>query len=186
MTELFLSSTHIPATLLASFIKRLARLSLNASPSAIVMTIPFIYNILKRHPALMVMIHRDPNPGGPFEDPFDPSEPNPINTHALDSSLWEIASHRTHYHTAVSTLARIFEEPFTKPGFAMEDFLDHTYSTLIETDTKRRVKKDPPLSMELELQSKQLPELFPRAAPATEEEEAVRDIVGEFWVFGGS
>ena len=49
---------HLPATLLASFVKRLARLSLNASPSAIIMVIPFTYNILKRHPALMVMIHR--------------------------------------------------------------------------------------------------------------------------------
>lgn len=76
MTDLFLSSTLValvcsiwllltrkllsllPLTLLASFVKRLARLSLNAPPSAIVMIIPFTYNILKKHPALMVMIHR--------------------------------------------------------------------------------------------------------------------------------
>ena len=51
-------SSHLPATLLASFIKRLARLSLSAPPAAIIMLIPFTYNILKRHPALMVMIHR--------------------------------------------------------------------------------------------------------------------------------
>ena len=48
----------LPANLLASFVKRLARLSLNAPPAAIVMIIPFTYNILKQHPALMVMIHR--------------------------------------------------------------------------------------------------------------------------------
>ncbi|KAG6912246.1 hypothetical protein DXG01_016001, partial [Tephrocybe rancida] len=58
MTELFLSSTHLPANLLASFIKRLSRLSVNAPPAAIVMIVPFTYNILKRHPALMAMIHR--------------------------------------------------------------------------------------------------------------------------------
>ncbi|TEB04125.1 CBF-domain-containing protein, partial [Coprinellus micaceus] len=63
MTELFLSSTHLPATLLASFIKRLSRLSLSAPPAAIVMIIPFTYNILKKHPALMVMIHRDGDSG---------------------------------------------------------------------------------------------------------------------------
>lgn len=53
--------SHLPATLLASFIKRLSRLSLNAPPAAIVMIIPFTYNVLKRHPALMVMIHRVPD-----------------------------------------------------------------------------------------------------------------------------
>jgi U3 small nucleolar RNA-associated protein 19 len=47
-------------TLLASFIKRLARSSLSAPPAAIVLIIPLTYNILKRHPALMVMIH-NPN-----------------------------------------------------------------------------------------------------------------------------
>jgi U3 small nucleolar RNA-associated protein 19 len=76
LTELFLSSTyaviirilwkyltrlrvrHLPAALLASFVKKLSRLSLTAPPAAIVIIVPFVYNILKRHPALMVMIHR--------------------------------------------------------------------------------------------------------------------------------
>ena len=48
---------HLPSTLLASFVK-LSRLLLTAPPAAIVMVIPFTCNILKRHPALMVMIHR--------------------------------------------------------------------------------------------------------------------------------
>lgn len=52
--------SHLPAILLASFIKRLSLLSLNAPPAAIIMIIPFTYNVLKRHPALMVMIHRAP------------------------------------------------------------------------------------------------------------------------------
>ena len=63
-------------------------------------------------------------------DPFDPNEPNPMLTNALDSSLWELYTQRSHYHSAVSTLARIFEEAFTKPNYALEDFLDHTYSTV--------------------------------------------------------
>lgn len=58
---------HLPAALLASFVKRLSRLSLSAPPSSIVMTIPFVYNILKRHPALMCMIHRDGAAPEPFE-----------------------------------------------------------------------------------------------------------------------
>lgn len=120
------------------------------------MIIPFTYNILKRHPALMSMIHRtneqdNENGASPssyslveqcyhslvacffhicFTDPFDPLEVNPIKTEAIQSSLWELYSHRNHYHSAVSTLAKIFEEAFTKPNYAMEDFLDHTYGTV--------------------------------------------------------
>jgi len=91
----------------------------------------------------MCMIHRDGEVSAPIEDPFLAEEPNPNLTNALDSSLWELYSHKNHYHAGVSTLARIFEEAFTKPSYPMEDFLDHTYATLIEGELKRRIKKDP-------------------------------------------
>jgi U3 small nucleolar RNA-associated protein 19 len=176
LTELFLSSTHLPATLLASFVKRLSRLSLNAPPAAIIMVIPFTYNILKRHPALMVMIH---NNSGTDTDPFIADEPNPNSTNALDSSLWELHSHIHHYDSAVSTMARIFSEAFTKPGYSMEDFLDHTYGTLIETEVRRKIKKEPALAMELRK------DLFPMADAAnTNDGSAGRDAVNELWVFG--
>jgi len=66
----------------------------------------------------------------PLTDHFLPNESNPNLTHALESSLWELHSHRDHYHSAVSTMARIFEEAFTKPAYPLEDFLDHTYDTV--------------------------------------------------------
>lgn len=91
------------------------------------MIIPFTYNTLKRHPALMTMIHR---PDGDSADPFDPAEPNPLLTRAIESSLWELTSHKDHYLSGVSTLTKIFSEAFTKPGYSMEDFLDHTYGTV--------------------------------------------------------
>ena len=98
----------------------------------------------------MRMIHRDGEDSEPFEgaqlllflpafsrlhlviriDPFLADEPNPNLTNALDSSLWELHSHKNHYHAGVSTLARVFEEAFTKPSYPMEDFLDHTYATV--------------------------------------------------------
>ncbi|KAI0091728.1 ribosome biogenesis protein Noc4 [Irpex rosettiformis] len=149
MTELFLSSTHLPVSLLASFVKRLAQLSLHAPPAAIVMIIPFTYNILKRHPALMVMIHRIDETYEATNDPFNASEPNPTLTNALDSSLWELHTQKSHYHAAVSTLARIFEEAFTKPNYTLEDFLDHTYSTMYETEARRRIKKEPAFAFDL-------------------------------------
>ncbi|KAG5642180.1 hypothetical protein DXG03_003443 [Asterophora parasitica] len=133
MTELFLSSTHLPSNLLASFIKRLSRLSLTAPPAAIVMVIPFTYNVLKR----------------------------------------------------VSTLVKIFSEAFTKPSYAMEDFLDHTYGTLYDAEANRKIKKEPALAMEV---GKRV-ELFP-VEHAQEEDlddmdlvTAGGDAVGDLWVF---
>jgi len=175
MTELFLSSTHLPATLLASFIKRLSRLSLNAPPSAIIMIIPFTYNILKRHPALMAMIHRAQDIDCSEMDQFDANESNPNITGALQTSLWELHSHRNHYHSGVSTLARIFEEAFTKPGYSMEDFLDHTYGTLFDAESKRRIKKEPAVAMELK--SNTLLSIGPASA-------TTGDLVSDLWVFG--
>ncbi|GAB1518716.1 Maturation and nuclear export of 40S ribosomal subunits interacting protein [Rhizoctonia solani] len=172
LTDIFLSSTHLPAAILASFIKRLARLSLTAPPAAIIMIIPFVYNVLKRHPALMVMIHRVDNEAE--LDPFDEKETSPLRTNALESSLWELVSHRDHYLSSVSTLAKIFSEAFTKPSYALEDFLDHTYATLFETEAKRKLKKDPAVALEAAAN------LFPASALG---EGQTSDVVSELWVF---
>lgn len=53
---------HLPAYLVAAFIKRLSRLALTAPPEALLMVIPFICNLFRRHPACKVLVHR---PGGP-------------------------------------------------------------------------------------------------------------------------
>ncbi|KAF5375700.1 hypothetical protein D9615_009364 [Tricholomella constricta] len=190
MTELFLSSTHLPSNLLASFVKRLSRLSLTAPPAAIVMVIPFTYNVLKLHPALMSMIHRT-DVDDPSNDPYLSNEENPLNTQAQLSSLWELFSHRSHYHSGVSTLVKIFSEAFTKPSYAMEDFLDHTYGTLFDTEAHRKIKKEPALAGDVRKGRK----LFPVADAAEaanaeggeeEDEDAVGaegDPVNELWVF---
>ena len=58
LPSLTVECSHLPAALLASFIKRLSRLSISAPPAGIIMVIPFVYNTLKQHPALMYMINR--------------------------------------------------------------------------------------------------------------------------------
>lgn len=78
----------------------------------------------------MVMIHRTEDMTSGVSDLFNASEPNPTLTNAIESSLWELHIQKQHYHSAVSTLARIFEEAFTKPSYSLEDFLDHTYTTV--------------------------------------------------------
>jgi len=111
----------------------------------------------------MVMIH---NPTSDFEnDVFDPDQKSPLLTNAIDSSLWELASHQEHYLPSVATMARIFRDAFTKPSYAMEDFLDHTYTTLFEAETRRTIRKEPAL-------------LFEFRSPGKDEDE-----VTTFWQF---
>mgnify|MGYP001169933153 FL=1 len=139
LCDLFLSSTHLAAKLVASFIKKLARLSLAASSPAVVIVIPFIYNLLKRHPTCMVLL-QNTTADAQYNDTFDDSEKNPLNTGAMGSSLWELETLMSHYHPNVATLAKMFGEPFRKPSYNMEDFLDWSYLTLLESEKTRKYK----------------------------------------------
>lgn len=133
LLETFLDSTHLPAVLVASFIKRMARLALRAPPAGIVVVVPMIYNLLQSHPTCTFMIHRN----NPFEvdaqqwgDPFKPKEEDPMTTNAIESSLWEIVTLQSHYHPNVAAIAKIISQPFTKQAYNLEDFLDHSYDTV--------------------------------------------------------
>ena len=133
LLDTFLTSTHLPAALVASYVKRLARLSLFAPPSGIVVVVPWIYNLLKSHSSCTFMIHRNGDicqKEGNCGDPFREEEPNPMETRALESSLWEIQMLQSHYHPNVATLAKIISEQFTKQAYNPEDFLDHSYGTV--------------------------------------------------------
>lgn len=108
----FLSSTHLPAALVASFIKRLARLTLSAPPSGIVIVVPWIYNLLKNHPTCTFMIHRKPEHAATLtadgmDDPFNMEEADPMETDAIESSLWEIHTLQAHYHPNVAAIAKV-------------------------------------------------------------------------------
>jgi U3 small nucleolar RNA-associated protein 19 len=136
--DTFLASTHLPAVLVASFIKRLSRLTLNAPPGGVVAVVPWIYNLFKKHPTCTFMIHRGAttaearenleNEG--MDDPFLPDEGDPMKTLAIESSLWEVVMLQSHYHPNVATLAKIISEQFTKQSYNLEDFLDHSYGSV--------------------------------------------------------
>lgn len=138
LLDTFLASTHLPAGLIASFIKRLGRLCLHAPPSAVVAIVPLIYNLLKRHPPCNFMIHREVHRADVKEmlvnagmkDPFRTDETDPMVTGAIDSSLWEVETLQSHYHPNVATIARIISEQFTKQRYDVEHFLDHSYGTV--------------------------------------------------------
>ena len=138
LLDTFLASTHLPAVLVASFLKRLSRLALHAPPSGIVPVIPWIYNLLKKHPTCTFMIHRETRGSEAKEileneglaDPFLMDEEDPMETKAMESSLWEIVMLQSHYHPNVATLAKIISEQFTKQAYNLEDFLDHSYGSV--------------------------------------------------------
>ncbi|KAI3398292.1 hypothetical protein diail_9515 [Diaporthe ilicicola] len=157
LLDIFVASSHLPAALVASFIKRLARLSLNAPPSAIVTIIPWMYNLFKKHPTTTFMMHRVPrtdeekerlaNEG--MEDPFDPDMQDPMETRAIDSCIWEIVQLQSHYHPNVATIAKIVSEQFTKQIYNMEDFLDHSYASLLEAEMGKNIRKAPVVEFQI-------------------------------------
>jgi U3 small nucleolar RNA-associated protein 19 len=130
LLDVCLGSTHLPAALVASFIKRLSRLALRAPPAAIVIAIPWIYNLFKMHATCTFMMHRVVGKDEPVEDPFDMEEEDPMLTGAIDSCVWELVSLQSHYHPNVATLAKIISEQFTKQQYNMEDFLDYSYASV--------------------------------------------------------
>ncbi|KAK8087967.1 hypothetical protein PG997_002928 [Apiospora hydei] len=151
LLDTFLNSTHLPAVLVASFIKRLARLSLNAPPAAIVSIVPLFYNLFRKHPSTTFMMHRVPrtkeekalieNEG--WNDPFDMAESDPMLTNAIDSCIWELVQHQSHYHPNVATVSKIISEQFTKQTYNLEDFLDHSYGSLLDAELTKQVRKPP-------------------------------------------
>ncbi|KAF4625556.1 hypothetical protein G7Y89_g12612 [Cudoniella acicularis] len=157
LLDTFLASTHLPAVMVASFIKRLSRLTLSAPPSGVVAVVPWIYNLLKKHPTCTFMIHRETRTvegkalleSQGMEDPFVMEEEDPMETHAIESSLWEIVTLQSHYHPNVATLAKIISEQFTKHAYNLEDFLDHSYGSMLEAELLKDVKKVPVIEYEI-------------------------------------
>jgi U3 small nucleolar RNA-associated protein 19 len=147
LLDTFLGSTHLPAALVASFVKRLSRLALNAPPSAIVIVVPWVYNLMKKHPLCTFMMHRDLRDperkkhirDHGFEDPFLPNETDPMETKAIDSCVWELVQLQSHYHPNVATITKIISEQFTKQSYNVEDFLDHSYASVSISDPFRHV-----------------------------------------------
>ncbi|KAK8846551.1 hypothetical protein IAR55_005637 [Kwoniella newhampshirensis] len=191
LLDTFLSTSLISASLIASFIKRLSRLALTAPPSGTILLLPFIYNLFKRHPGCMIMLQRQPTSilsvsmGHTEEDqklvdPFDEEETSPLKTRAIESSCWELASLQKHYLGPIATLAKIFGEVFTKPEFNMEDFLDHGYGTLFETESNRKIKNPPALALSLETATEG--EIVPFPSRDVERQDSV-DVVSQLWAF---
>lgn len=124
LADIFLSSSHLPENLVAAFAKRMSRLALVAPAQDITVIIYFIGNLIVRHPGLKRLISRPVADEIP-QDPFLMDERDPLQSFALDSSLWEIASLHEHAIPSVAQAARLVSNP---PRF------EWNLSSLLEID----------------------------------------------------
>ncbi|KAK7321498.1 hypothetical protein VNO77_32210 [Canavalia gladiata] len=127
-----LKSPLLPAYLAASFTKKLSRLLLSAPPSGALVITALIHNVLRRHPSINCLVHREDgvdegngdhrtdegmtvnsdnaNNGAMLcqksgVDHFNNGESNPKKSGAMRSSLWEIDTILHHYCPPVSRFA---------------------------------------------------------------------------------
>uniref|UniRef100_UPI003AAAD26F nucleolar complex protein 4 homolog n=1 Tax=Centroberyx gerrardi TaxID=166262 RepID=UPI003AAAD26F len=148
LANLFLSSSHLPVYLVAAFAKRLARLALTAPPAPLLLVLPFIYNLIRRHPSSRVLIHKPSTEDEPFEDPYLMDEEDPAQCRALESSLWEIKTLQKHYHPDVAKAAMLINTPLSEREDDISELLEITSYELMERDLKQTQTKGVPLEFE--------------------------------------
>lgn len=117
----FLSSTKVPAHVIAAYMKRLSRMSLEAKPRSIVAILRIVNNLLARHPTLIVLRNRVDTKAREIElisetctlrswlesDPFDPKQIHDLKaTNAMDSCLWELMPLRFHEDSRIAREAQ--------------------------------------------------------------------------------
>ncbi|XP_068127696.1 nucleolar complex protein 4 homolog isoform X2 [Hyperolius riggenbachi] len=141
LANLFLSSTHLPVYLVAAFAKRLSRLSLTAPPQVLLMIIPFICNLIRRHPACRPLIHRPD--ADVTSDPYIMEEQDPAKSRALESSLWEIEALQNHYYPNVVRAANVISRNLSSQESEISELLELSSYELFEKEMKKKFKSVP-------------------------------------------
>ncbi|EGT56509.1 hypothetical protein CAEBREN_04472 [Caenorhabditis brenneri] len=113
LLDSFLSSTHIPTYIVASFLKRLSRCLLLAPIDAQEPILGLIRNLIIRHPNCSELIHRE-LPATLYDDPFNNEETDLHKTKALESSLWEMKLLQCHWNQSVRKRAHFIDKSLQK------------------------------------------------------------------------
>ena len=151
LLDIFLRSPALPAYLAAAFIKRLSRLALRAPPAGAMACVAFVHNLLRRHPGCAVLVHREGKNGAPAplfdEDPFVEDEDDPSKCRALESSLWEMETLRSHYFPQVAKFTRVLDRDLSDrvktAELPMGDVCAASYASLMAEELGARVKAAP-------------------------------------------
>ncbi|KAH9365734.1 hypothetical protein HPB48_009605 [Haemaphysalis longicornis] len=142
LTDLFLSSSHLPAYLVAAFAKKLARMALSAPPYALLYVVPFIGNLLIRHRSLATMIN-DPSDQDASTDPYDAEQPNPSQCKAADSSLWELKTLQSHWHPTVAKKAKFIDDNLPRMEWDFSERLEEGYAEMMKRAKAAKHKEAP-------------------------------------------
>ena len=154
--DLSLRSATLPSKLVASFVKRLARVLVSTGVVIGVNDTMFVLslmaNLIKRHPRSSRLIHRKKTSMSMGKrlasDPFLASETDPLSTKALKSSLWEVEIlMRKHHDMRVRDFTKMFKTNFTgkcnffkAEEFIQYDALSALHKDLEEMDTAKIVE----------------------------------------------
>ena len=140
LTKCLTRNEMLPAHLVAAFTKRLCRSALSGPPTGALFVLALVSNLLRKHPECACLVHRKGDEE--MEDVFLPNENDPVESRALQSSLWELAVFERHYHPAVVTLAKSIgrNEELKAPPHDMEEFSSHTYKSLFDHERKKKTK----------------------------------------------
>lgn len=138
LQKCLLRNEMLPAHLVAAFLKRLLQGALQAPPGAALFVLALSSNLLRQHEECAALIHRDVDE---LKDPYDGETDDPVQSKALQSSLWELNALECHYLPAVATLAQsIGREDPKSPMLQLDEMAAHSYTSLIEQERKRKVK----------------------------------------------
>lgn len=134
-----LSSTKVPAYIIASYIKRLSRLTLQAKPRTLVTVLRLVGNLFIRHPMLIFLRDRVDDKAHEIElisdsctlkswleaDPFNIEETRNLKlTNAMESCIWELMPLRFHRHPKVAEAASYLgDSNLPEMEFDLEDLL---------------------------------------------------------------
>jgi len=144
LSEKFLSSSHLPAYLVAAFVKRTCRLSLQAPPAAVQLALMFVHNTINRHRSCMCLVHRVVMTSEPLgSDPFSMGETDPAKANALESSLWELELLFEHYFPDTAHVARLFNDLFTLKLMDLKAVHNLSYSKFFDKEADRKLKQHP-------------------------------------------
>ena len=163
--ELFLSSSHIPAYMVAAFLKRLSRLSLSAPTAALMWIIPFVYNLIKRHPACSVLLHREMKANSNEEIRHESQKENikelgnlkSVDCYdwnesiekcgALESSLWELVAIKEHFYFKMSLRIKIIVEKTNKSCYKLEEYVSCSMEDFMQTEQGKKLKEPAPFQL---------------------------------------
>lgn len=144
--DIFMTSTHLPAYLVAAFVKRASRLALVAPVDALTILVPFVGNMLIRHKSVVESLINRTDTAGADTDPFDNDAADPKDANALDSTLWELKTLQSHWHPKVASAANFINKTLPPMEYDLADVLDNNFdemlSELIEQGVKPRDSTD--------------------------------------------